>query len=50
LDPDNSAELAKILKGLAAQGKTLVVSTQDMLFAELLQGKRFNMNQYGELT
>lgn len=38
LDPDNSKQLAKILRELAAQGKTLVVSTQDMLFAEQLQG------------
>lgn len=38
LDPDNSAQLAKILKKLAVQGKTLVISTQDMLFAEQLQG------------
>ncbi len=38
LDPDNSKQLAKILRGLALQGKTLVVSTQDMLFAEQLQG------------
>jgi len=38
LDPDNSKQLAKILRELALQGKTLVVSTQDMLFAEQLQG------------
>lgn len=38
LDPENSAQLAKILKTLASQGKTFVVSTQDMLFAEQLQG------------
>lgn len=38
LDPANSAVLAKILRELASQGKTLVVSTQDMLFAEQLQG------------
>lgn len=38
LDPDNSKQLAKILRELASQGKTLVVSTQDMLFAEQLQG------------
>lgn len=38
LDPFNSAHLAKILKELASQGKTIVVSTQDMLFAEQLQG------------
>lgn len=38
LDPDNSAQLAKILKELALDGKTIVVSTQDMLFAEQLQG------------
>lgn len=38
LDPDNSTQLAKILKKLASQGKTLVISTQDMLFAEQLQG------------
>lgn len=37
LDPDNSAQLAKILKELASQGKTLVVSTQDMFFAQQLQ-------------
>lgn len=38
LDPDNSAQLAKILRELASQGKTFVISTQDMLFAEQLQG------------
>lgn len=38
LDPDNSKQLAKILRELALQGKILVVSTQDMLFAEQLQG------------
>lgn len=38
LDPENSAQLAKILKKLASQGKTFIVSTQDMLFAEQLQG------------
>lgn len=38
LDPDNSAQLAKILRELASQGKTFVVSTQDMFFAEQLQG------------
>lgn len=38
LDLDNSTRLAKILKELASQGKTIVVSTQDMLFAEQLQG------------
>ncbi|HEV8051246.1 MAG TPA: ATP-binding cassette domain-containing protein [Parachlamydiaceae bacterium] len=38
LDPDNSKQLAKILKELASQGKTIVISTQDMLFAEQLQG------------
>lgn len=38
LDFDNSAQLAKILRELASQGKTLVISTQDMLFAEQLQG------------
>lgn len=38
LDPDNRAQLAKILRELASQGKTFVVSTQDMLFAEQLQG------------
>lgn len=41
LDPDNSAQLAKILRELASQGKTLVVSTQDMLFAEQLQGTTY---------
>ena len=38
LDPDNSIQLAKILRELASQGKTFVISTQDMLFAEQLQG------------
>lgn len=38
LDPDNSAQLANILKRLASLGKTLVISTQDMPFAEQLQG------------
>jgi ABC-type polar amino acid transport system ATPase subunit len=38
LDSDNSAQLAKILRELASQGKTLVVSTQDNFFAEQLQG------------
>jgi ABC-type polar amino acid transport system ATPase subunit len=38
LDPDNSAQLAKILRELASQSKTIVVSTQDMFFAEQLQG------------
>jgi ABC-type polar amino acid transport system ATPase subunit len=36
LDPDNSRELAKILKRLASQGKTIVISTQDMFFADQL--------------
>ncbi|MBN9377233.1 MAG: hypothetical protein BGO14_09070 [Chlamydiales bacterium 38-26] len=44
LDPDNSAQLAKILRELASQGKTLVVSTQDMFFAEQLQGTCYCMN------
>lgn len=38
LDPYNRRQLAKILRELASQGKTLVISTQDMLFAEELQG------------
>lgn len=38
LDPANSLQLATILRKLAMQGKTIVVSTQDMLFAEQLQG------------
>lgn len=38
LDSDNSAQLAKILKDLASKGKTIVVSTQDTLFVEQLQG------------
>lgn len=38
LDPENSIQLAKILRELASQGKTFVVSTQDMFFAEQLQG------------
>ena len=38
LDPDNSDRLAKILKELALNGKTIVLSTQDMLFVEQLQG------------
>lgn len=38
LDPETSAQLAKILRELASQGKTLVISTQDMLFAKQLQG------------
>lgn len=46
LDPDNSAQLAKILKKLASQGKTLVVSTQDMLFAKQLQGSCYYINNY----
>lgn len=41
LDPDNSAQLANILKELASQGKTFVVSTQDMLFAEQLQATSY---------
>ena len=41
LDPDNSALLAKILKELASQGKTIVVSTQDMLFAAQLQATNY---------
>lgn len=44
LDPDNSAQLAKILKDLAAQGKTIVVSTQDMLFAEELQASSYRID------
>ena len=38
LDPDNRGQLAKILRGLASQGKTIVLSTQDMLFAEQRKG------------
>lgn len=41
LDPDNSAQLAKILKDLASQGKTIVISTQDMPFAEMLQATSY---------
>lgn len=41
LDPDNSRQLANILKELASQGKTIVVSTQDMFFAEQLQGTSY---------
>lgn len=44
LDPDNSARLAKILRDLASKGKTLVVSTQDMFFAEQLQGTCYCMD------
>lgn len=41
LDPDNSALLAKILRELASQGKTIVASTQDMLFAQQLQATSY---------
>lgn len=44
LDPDNSAHLARILRELASQGKTLVVSTQDMLFAEELHATSYCMD------
>lgn len=44
LDPDNSKQLAKILRELALHGKTLVVSTQDMFFAEQLQGTCYCMD------
>lgn len=37
LDPENSAQLAKILKELASRGTTIIISTQDMLFAEHLK-------------
>lgn len=49
LDPDNSEQLAKILKELAAQGKTIVVSTQDMFFAEQLQANKYCIDN-GRLT
>lgn len=48
LDPDNTAELARILKGLASQGKTIVISTQDMPFADLLQTTKYYLEK-GEL-
>lgn len=41
LDPENSAQVAKILKELASQGKTLVISTQDMFFAEQLRATSY---------
>lgn len=43
LDPDNSTQLAHIFKQLALQGKTLVISTQDILFAEQLEGTCYYM-------
>lgn len=45
LDPDNSTQLAKILKELASKGKTIVVSTQDLFFAEQLQGTRYYIEE-----
>ena len=45
LDPVNSAQLAKILRELAVQGKTIVVSTQDMPFAEQLQGTFYRIEK-----
>lgn len=48
LDADNSAELAKILKGLTSAGKTILVSTQDMHFANLLNATYYNIEK-GEL-
>lgn len=41
LDPDNSAQLSKILRELASQDKTIVISTQNMLFAEQLQATSY---------
>lgn len=43
LDPDNSALLATILKKMAFQGKILVVSTQDTLFAQQLEATSYCM-------
>ncbi len=45
LDPDNSTQLAKIMRELAAQGKTLIVSTQDLFFAEQLQATSYCIDQ-----
>ena len=45
LDPESSGQLAKILRDLASQGKTVVVSTQDMLFANLLQGTCYDIDK-----
>lgn len=44
LDPDNRTHLAVILKELTAQGKTIIVSTQDILFAQQLEGVCYYMD------
>lgn len=41
LDPDNTTQLAKILRDLAANGATIIVSTQDMPFAEELKARAY---------
>lgn len=49
LDPYNSAQLAMILRELANKGKTIVVSSQDMPFAELLQADSYYIDN-GQLA
>ncbi|MFI5343032.1 MAG: ATP-binding cassette domain-containing protein [Chlamydiales bacterium] len=41
LDPQNSRQLANILLSLSAEGKTIVISTQDISFASQLSGRTY---------
>jgi polar amino acid transport system ATP-binding protein len=45
LDPDNTMQLAKILRDLASNGTTIIVSTQDMPFAEELKAKAYTIEK-----
>jgi ABC-type polar amino acid transport system ATPase subunit len=41
LDPQNSLRLAKIFSEMAGRGRIIVVSTQDMLFVEMLHAEKY---------
>jgi ABC-type polar amino acid transport system ATPase subunit len=43
LDPQNTRLLAALLQALQEQGKSIVVATQDMFFAELLSCKSYEL-------
>lgn len=45
LDPHNSQQLANILCGLSAEGKTIVIATQDMPFVLQLSARAYLLQE-----
>lgn len=45
LDPQNSMQLATILSKLAAEGKTIIIATQDLNFASYLQADVYHLDK-----